>query len=60
MMGKAFPDLNLKIEEIFAKGDEVVLRYVSQGTQSGEFEGIPAAGKKIEFGETIIFHVKDG
>jgi steroid delta-isomerase-like uncharacterized protein len=56
----AFPDMKMNIEELFAKGDKVVLRYVCRGTHAGEFEGIPATGKHVEFGGIIIFRIKNG
>ncbi len=46
---EAFPDLELKVEDIIAEGDQaaVVLRLV--GTHRGAFLGLPATGKRIEF-----------
>jgi steroid delta-isomerase-like uncharacterized protein len=58
--GNDFPDLNMKIEELFAKGDKVVLRYVCKGTQSREFEGIAATGKRIEYGGIVILRIENG
>jgi len=58
--GNSFPDLNMKIEELFAKGDKVVMRYVCKGTHSREFEGIPATGKQVEYGGILIFRIENG
>jgi len=58
--GNAFPDMSLNIEELFAKGDKVVLRYVCRGTHTGEFEGVAATGKQVEYGGIIIFRVENG
>jgi len=56
----SFPDFSMTIKELFAAGDKVVLRYVCKGTHSGEFHGIPATGKKVEFGGIIIFYFENG
>jgi len=44
---KAFPDLQLRIDDEFAEGDKVVLRWTLRGTHQGELMGIPATGKKV-------------
>jgi len=56
----AFPDMKMSIEELVAKGDKVVLRFVCRGTHTGEFEGIPATGKQVEYGGIIIFRIENG
>jgi steroid delta-isomerase-like uncharacterized protein len=58
--GNAFPDMSMSIEELIAKGDNVVLRYVCRGTHTGEFEGIAATGKQVEYGGIIIFRIQNG
>ena len=55
-----FPDFSHSIEELIAVGDKVILRAIDRGTHQGEFNGIPATGKKIEIGLLAIFHFKDG
>ena len=56
----AFPDFNHSIEELIAEGDKVILRAIDRGTHQGEFNGIPATGKKIEMGVIAIFKFKEG
>jgi steroid delta-isomerase-like uncharacterized protein len=58
--GNAFPDMSMSIEELIAKGDKVVLRYVCKGTHTGEFEGIAATGKQVEYGGIVIFRIENG
>ena len=58
--GKGFPDMRMSIEELIAKGDKVVLRYICRGAHTEEFEGIPATGKQVEFGGIIIFRIENG
>jgi steroid delta-isomerase-like uncharacterized protein len=57
---KSFPKMIHKIEEIMTSGDKVIARTVDYLTHEGEYLGIPATGKEIEFSVIVIFQVKDG
>jgi steroid delta-isomerase-like uncharacterized protein len=59
-MHNGYPDVTFSIEEMFAVGDRVIVRYIMRGTNQGEFEGIPATGKKIEIGGIMIHRIKNG
>jgi steroid delta-isomerase-like uncharacterized protein len=59
-MRSAFPDLNLKIDDIIASNDKVVVRTTATGTQKGEFMGKPATGKKISMEGIDILRLTDG
>lgn len=55
----AFPDASLTIEEMFAKDDKVVCRFVMSATHQGEFMGVPPTGKPIALiGITILRFVE--
>ena len=56
---QAFPDYSHSIEDVFAKGDKVVIRILQQATQKAEFQGIPP-GNKISYYQISIMQVKDG
>jgi steroid delta-isomerase-like uncharacterized protein len=56
----AFPDSSLTIEELFAAGDRVVIRWIYKGTHEGEFMGIPPTGNKLEFGGIAITRIENG
>lgn len=43
----AFPDIRFTIEDLFADGDRVLLRWTAQGTHTGPLMGIPPTGKHI-------------
>jgi steroid delta-isomerase-like uncharacterized protein len=45
----AFPDLEATIDDIVAEGDRVAVRSTVRGTHEGDFMGIAATGKKVEF-----------
>jgi steroid delta-isomerase-like uncharacterized protein len=57
---KAFPDFNVKIEDIIAEGDKVWVHDIETGTHKGEYHGIAPSGKKITFACVDIFKVMDG
>lgn len=49
MMRSAFPGLHADIEDIVAADDKVAVRLRFRGTHRGEFLGIPATGRAIEY-----------
>jgi len=57
---EAFPDNTHGIEDIIAKGDKVVFRQINRATHKGEFEGLPASEKQIEYSGIWIFRIADG
>lgn len=57
---KLFKEVNHKIEEIIALNDKVIVRTTIYITHQGEFQGIPATGKEVEFSSIAIFQIKDG
>ena len=57
MLYAAFPDLDLKIVDIVAEGDKVVVRFHAPGTHTGTFAGIPATGKRATWKGLVMYHV---
>ncbi len=57
MLYGAFPDLDLKVVNMVAEGDMVVVRFAAPGTQTGEFAGIPATGRKATWKGLVMYHV---
>jgi steroid delta-isomerase-like uncharacterized protein len=57
---KAFPDYHTEIEDEFADGDRVVIRWSSRGTHRGEFQGIAPTGKQITVTGITISRFADG
>jgi len=43
----AFPDLQLKIEEMVAEGNTVAVRWTASGTATGTLRDIPLSGRKV-------------
>jgi steroid delta-isomerase-like uncharacterized protein len=56
----AYPDMKTNIEDIFASGDKVTVRYTMSGTNSGPFMGMPATNKKISIEGIDILRLEDG
>lgn len=57
----AFPDIAVKTTEpALAEGDLEAAYSVLAGTHTGDFAGIPASGKAVEFAGTDIIRVEDG
>ena len=55
----AFPDLKITVNQLVAEADLVVGAVTTEGTQTGEFFGIPASGKKISISEMHMFRIAD-
>ena len=60
LMQRAFPDLRAHVEDIVAAGDKVAVRVRFRGTHSGEFLGIPATGRTVEYVSHEFYRVADG
>jgi steroid delta-isomerase-like uncharacterized protein len=60
IMMHAFPGLQAHIEDIVAAQDKVAVRVRFRGTHSGEFLGIPATGRTIEYVSHEFYRVADG
>lgn len=60
MMRAAFPDVNFAPERMLAEGDVVAARVTIRGTHRGEFMGIPATGRAVEFQAMDLIQFADG
>jgi predicted ester cyclase len=63
-MGKAFyagfPDGKHTIEEVVATGDHVVVFARWGGTHRGEFQGVPATGRRVSFTAIEAYKLEGG
>lgn len=57
---RAYPDLQLTVEDVIAEGDKVVGRNVVTGTHLGEHLGLAPTGKPVVYNEIFVFRVVDG
>ena len=60
MFEGGFPQYRVKAEDIIEQGDKVVVRALFSGTDTGEFNGIPATGKSVELPFIIIYRFENG
>lgn len=56
----AIPDIRITVNDLIAEGDKVVCRFTANGTQQGEFMGIPPTGKQFTIMEIRIYRIVDG
>ena len=47
MVFGAFPDLIMRIDDIFGADDKVVVRFTLNGTNTGPLFGLPPTGRKV-------------
>jgi steroid delta-isomerase-like uncharacterized protein len=57
---RAFPDLQLTIEEQLIQGDSVAFRWRATGTHTGPLGPVPATGKQIAIDGLIVDRVVGG
>jgi steroid delta-isomerase-like uncharacterized protein len=50
----AFPDIQVRVEDVFAEGDKLVTRWSAHGTHQGDMMGIPPTGKQISISGIAI------
>jgi steroid delta-isomerase-like uncharacterized protein len=55
-----FPDYDIKVDDVVAEGNKVVLRFTFRGTNKGDYFGIPSTGKPVVMRFIEIFTVRDG
>ena len=60
MMRSAFPDFNMKVEEMIAEGNIVCARCTYSGTHKGDFEGKPPTGKQFKVPAQVMVRFVDG
>ena len=60
MFRPAFPDAKVVIHDLIAEGDKVVTHKSYQGTNRGDFMGMPASGKPVTIDVIEILRLADG
>lgn len=48
MLASAFPDMQMKVDEIIASGDKAVARVTVLATHEGAFMGVPPTHKRVQ------------
>lgn len=57
---RAFPDLQVTVEDQIAEGDKVVCRWTARATHQGEYAGIPPTGGRGVVTGTTIYRITGG
>ena len=57
---RAFPDLQVTVEDLIEEGDKVAGRNTLTGTHQGEYMGLPPTGRSVTYNEIIIFRFVNG
>lgn len=57
---EAFPDMSATLEDIICEGDRCACRVRMQGSQQGEFMGIPATRRAVDIEVIDIIRMQDG
>jgi len=60
MLHSAFPDFKATINDLIAEDDKVVVSMTWNGTQQGEWMGLPPSGKRMSVNVVDTFRVADG
>ena len=56
----AFPDLALTVTDLLIDGDRAVVVTNVTGTHDGDFFGLPASGRHVEFLSAFVYTLRDG
>ncbi|HMA94439.1 MAG TPA: ester cyclase [Polyangiaceae bacterium] len=56
---RAFPDLSVRILDLFAEGDRVAMRAWFSGTHSADYMNTPASCRHVEWEGLEIFRIAD-
>ena len=57
---KAFPDVHVNVRDVVSEGDFVVFRDTVTATSRGEFFGVPANGKALDWTEIHFLRIANG
>lgn len=60
MLVSAFPDFDIRIEDIIQEGNKVVVRSTITGTQRKAFAGLPATGRSMTIQAVDIHEIAGG
>ncbi len=56
----AFPDIHFVIENVVEQGDILAARVTLEGTQRGDFAGVPATGKRMKVYDFATYRIVEG
>jgi predicted ester cyclase len=56
----AYPDFHLELYDVIAEGDRAASHFRINGTNTGEWFGIPPTGRSVSFEEVGIYRFENG
>ncbi len=59
-LDRVWGDWQLKIDEMIAEGDRVMVRWTFSGTQQGEYYGLPPTNRFVSYTGINIFRIEEG
>ena len=54
------PDLQIRIQDIMAEEDKVMVRVLLEGTHSGSGLGVPPSGRKVRIAGIVVIRISKG
>ncbi len=57
---KAFPDIQIDLDDVVAQGDRVATRWTLTGTHKGEYKGLAPTGKRVSVTGMSFDRIVDG
>ncbi|MEM8556232.1 MAG: ester cyclase [Bacteroidota bacterium] len=57
---EAFPDLHVRIDNLFGDGEQVATTLTLTGTHAGPLMGLPATGRSVSVDGIVHSRVRDG
>lgn len=55
-----FPDARFLVDDVVAEGDRVAVRHRLVGTHTGDFQGLPPTGRRVEAAAIVLLRFEDG
>ncbi|HEX4170780.1 MAG TPA: ester cyclase [Bryobacteraceae bacterium] len=55
-----YPDFQLEIKDKVSEANRLVTHWICTGTHKGEFQGIPATGKRIKISGLALARIENG
>jgi len=56
----SFPGIQHSIDELLTVGDRTVMRSTARGAHRGDFYGVAATGRQVEFTAIVIYRLREG
>jgi len=57
---QGFPDIRCEVDDLIEEGNHIAWSVRATGTHTGEFMGIPATGRTVDFDSLNIGELRDG